>query len=208
MNKYLSQILILNTSLVLSTSILAAPLYDYVTSVKVNEIELNQAVPANQISKIINTHSGKFSKAFSECTGNYEFALNDKSKPQLKFEVFAEDNPSIKSQQFYKNKNNFEQLGATKGVVWLEWPNTSILTEKVMLNKTQIKANYTISQFKKDFPLSAKQKDSYVFILEQKEVKNYLKKPDDFDLGYTAAVHFIFKNGVLNGLEINQAIAC
>lgn len=208
MKIYLSQIFILNTAIFLSSSILAAPLYDYVSSVKVNDIELNQIVPATQLIKIIGVSPKKFSKEFSECTGNHEFSLTDNTKPQLKFEVFPEDNPNIKSDQFYKNKNNFQQLGSIKGSVWLTWNNTSNLTEKIMLNQIPIKTGYTVTQFKKDFPLSAKQKDSYVMLLKQKEVKSYLKKPDDFDLGYTPTVHFSFKNGKLSGLEINQAIAC
>ena len=160
MKKYLSQILILNTTLFLSTSILAAPLYDYVSSVKINDVELNQVVPANQLSKIIGTHAGKFSKEFSQCTGNDEFSSTEKNQPQLKFEVFPEDNPTLKTDLFYKNKTNFQQPGASKGRVWLAWHNMATLKEKVMLKQIQIKPSYTISQFKKDFPLSAKQKDS------------------------------------------------
>lgn len=181
---------------------------DYVTSVQVNGIELNKPVSANQIDKIFGKTTQKISKEYSECTANHEYSTVYKDNKQLKFEIFAEDNPLIKSDTYYKTKNNLQQLGTTKGLVWLSWSNATHLTEQVKLNQKTIDAKYTLAQFKKDFPVSANNKNHIVLMLNTTEVKDYLKSPTDFDAGYTSAVYFKFQNGKLASLEINQAIAC
>ncbi|USE82188.1 hypothetical protein [Acinetobacter tibetensis] len=89
--------------------------YNYVTSVKVNQIELNAAVSADQVNKLIKTGKTKTHKVYSECTGNYEYSLNPSPNKTLKFEIFTEDNPKIKDEQFYQNKSSFKQLGQTQG---------------------------------------------------------------------------------------------
>ncbi len=46
-----------------------------------------------------------------DCTGNTEFHTSTQAK-FLRFEIYAEDNPQIKNESFYKNKNSFcTQLG-------------------------------------------------------------------------------------------------
>lgn len=78
--------------------------YNYVTSIKVNRIELNAPVSADQINKLVKTESTKTNKIYSECTGNYEYSLNPSSNQALTFEIYAEDNPQIKNEQFYQDK--------------------------------------------------------------------------------------------------------
>ena len=180
---------------------------DYATTVKVNQIELVQSVAANQIEKLMGKSVQKIKKEYSECTANYEYSTSFPHGKTLKFEIFSEDNPQIKSENFYKTKHNFQQLGTTQGRVWLSWSNMQSLTETVLINGKHINNRYTFNQFKKDFPLSAKTGNS-VLMLSNTEVKNYLKNPNEYTAGYTAYVHFEFKHGILSQLEINQAIAC
>ena len=199
---------ITTTIAVLLPSISSAQIImDYTTTVKVNEVELVQSVAANQLEKLIAKPAQKIKKEYSECTANYEYSTSFPNGKTLKFEIFSEDNPQIKSENFYKTKYNFQQLGLTQGRVWLSWNNTQSLTEKVLVNGKHINNQYTFNQFKKDFPLSAKTGNS-VLMLSNPEVKSYRKNPNDYTAGYTAYVHFEFKHGKLSQLEINQAIAC
>ena len=204
---------IITSSFLLFTLILpcyafAKATMDYVSSIQVNGIEINKPVAANQVDKIFGKTTHKISKEYSECTANYDYSTEYKNNKQLRFEVFAEDNPQIKSATFYETKNNFQQLGTTQGRVWLTWKNARHLTENIKLNQKQIDFKYTSAQFKKDFPISAKNNNTVVLILNASEIKNYLKNPTDFDAGYTSALYFKFNNGKLECLEINQGIAC
>lgn len=180
---------------------------DYTTTVKVNGVELNQALSATQIEKLLGNTSQKTIKAFSECSGNYEYSSSTASGKKLMFEIYSEDNPQIKSNSFYKTKNNFQQLGTTKGRVWLSWTNAPAITDTILINNKPITNLYSINQFKKDFPNSAKTGTS-VLILTASEAKEFLKNPAEFEAGYLAYVNFNFKNGKLNKLEINQGMAC
>lgn len=110
--------------------------------------------------------------------------------------------------QFYKNKSNFQQLGTTKGNVWLTLNHFNHSKDEIWVGKKKVDAAYTATRFKQDFPNSARNKINAVLLLNQKENQIYLKKPDEFEPGYTAAIQFHFKNGKLIKLEINQAIAC
>ncbi|MFW1737087.1 hypothetical protein ACG94V_08445 [Acinetobacter sp. ULE_I001] len=180
---------------------------DYTTTVKVNGVELNQALSATQIEKLLGNTSQKTIKAFSECSGNYEYSSSTASGKKLMFEIYSEDNPQIKSNSFYKTKNNFQQLGTTKGRVWLSWTNAPAITDTILINNKPITNLYSINQFKKDFPNSAKTGTS-VLILTASEAKEFLKNPAEFEAGYLAYVNFNFKNGKLSKLEINQGMAC
>ena len=123
------------------------------------------------------------------------------------FEIYSEDNPQIKSETFYKGKNNFQQLGTTKGRVWLSWSNAPAITDTILINNKPITNLYSMNQFKKDFPNSAKTGTS-VLILTASEAKEFLKNPAEFETGYRSYVDFSFKNGKLSKLEINQGMAC
>ncbi|WP_336954442.1 hypothetical protein [Acinetobacter sp. AS167] len=180
---------------------------DYTTTVKVNGVELNQALSATQIEKLLGNTSQKTIKAFSECSGNYEYSSSTASGKKLMFEIYSEDNPQIKSNSFYKTKNNFQQLGTTKGRVWLSWTNAPAITDTILINNKPITNLYSINQFKKDFPNSAKTGTS-VLILTASEAKEFLKNPAEFEAGYLAYVNFNFKNGKLSKLEFNQGMAC
>ncbi|QIO10345.1 hypothetical protein G8D99_05555 [Acinetobacter lanii] len=186
----------------------AAIPFDYVNSVKVNGVELNQALSAQKVESLLNNKVQKVKKEFSECSGNYEFSTQTSDQKTLKFEIFSEDNPSIQSDQFYKNKSNFQQLGTTKGNVWLTLNHFNHSKDEIWVGKKKVDASYSVARFKQDFPNSAKNKINAVLLLNQKENQIYLNKPDEFELGYTAAIQFHFKNGKLTKLEINQAIAC
>ncbi|MBP2546514.1 hypothetical protein [Acinetobacter guillouiae] len=180
---------------------------DYTTTVKVNGVELNQAVSATQIEKLLGKTSQNPTKAFSECTGNYEYSSSAASGKKLMFEIYSEDNPQIKSDTFYKSKNTFQQLGTTKGRVWLSWSNAPAITDTILINNKPITNLYSMNQFKKDFPNSAKIGTS-VLILTASEAKEFLKNPAEFETGYRSYVDFSFKNGKLSKLEINQGMAC
>ena len=186
--------------------------YDYVTSVKVNQIELNTAVSADQVSQLIKAGNAKTQKVYSECTGNYEYSLKPTLSKTLSFEIFAEDNPQIKDAQFYKSKSSFQQLGQTKGRVWLTWNNTQEMNEKIVADHVQITAHYTLQQFKQDFKHSAQalspSGEAQVLILERDQVNAFIKHPQDFSPPYTASLNFSFKNGKLAKFAIRQALAC
>ncbi|WP_448760740.1 hypothetical protein [Acinetobacter tandoii] len=186
--------------------------YSYVTSIKVNQIELNAPVSADQINKLVKTESTKTHRTYSECTGNYEYSLNPSSNQALTFEIFAEDNPQIKNEQFYQDKSNFKQLRQTKGRVWLTWNNSKDMNEKIVANNIQITPQYTLKQFKQDFKHSAQSMnpkgDAQVLILEVEQVKEFMKHPEDFSPPYTAYLNFSFKNGKLAQFSIQQALAC
>ncbi|KAF1026554.1 MAG: hypothetical protein GAK29_01173 [Acinetobacter bereziniae] len=46
---------------------------DYTTTVKVNGIELNQALSAEQVDKLLGKNSQKITKEYAECSGNYVY---------------------------------------------------------------------------------------------------------------------------------------
>ena len=204
--KSLSSILTILSLTTTSLTFAQSPI-DYTTSVNVNGIELINAVPSTQVAKLMGQTTQKINKQFSECTGNYEYSTSTTTGKNLKFEIYSEDNPQVKSANFYKSKNNFQQLGTTKGMVWLKWSNVQTMTDTVLINKKMINSQYTLSQFKKDFPNSAKT-GTNVLMLNASEAKDFLKNPADFEVGHTASIYFGFKNGKLNTFEINQAIAC
>ena len=186
--------------------------YNYVTSIKVNQIELNAPVAADQVSKLVKAGKAKPNKIYSECTGNYEYSLNPTRNETLTFEIFAEDNPKIKDEQFYQDKSSFKQLGQTKGRVWMTWNNSKEMDEQIVVNNIQITPQYTLSQFQHDFKQSAlsisSSGEAQILILEKNHVKDYLNQPQDFSPPYTAYLNFRFKDGKLNQFAIQQALAC
>ncbi|NHB57110.1 hypothetical protein G9F32_03565 [Acinetobacter sp. 194] len=199
---------LISLSIVLPSYTFAKATMDYVTSVQVNGIEINAPVAANQIEKVFGKPTAKISKEYSECTGNHDYTTVYQNSKNLRFEIFPEDNPQIKTNNFYKTKNNFQQLNSVKGHVWLTWNKSEHLSEQVKIGNKIISSKYTIEQFKKDFPISAKNKNNSVLMLNSTEVKDYLKNPNDYSVGYTSALNFKFKNGKLSSFEINQGIAC
>ena len=114
------------TTLLISLSLLpmlshaASNPYNYVTSVKVNQVELNASVTAHQVSELLAPPNGITSKQYAECTGNYEYSITSAQPKTLKFEIFSEDNPKIQAEEFYKDKTSFKQLSQTKDRVWLD----------------------------------------------------------------------------------------
>ncbi|BCU64559.1 hypothetical protein F941_01826 [Acinetobacter bouvetii DSM 14964 = CIP 107468] len=185
--------------------------YDHISSIKVNGIELASPVPASQANALLNKTPTQLKYEYSECTGNTEFSAQTKEK-YLKFEIFSEDNPQVKNDQFYKNKNSFSQLGQTKGNIWLEWDQANKITDKIQIGQKTITAQYSFQQFKKDFPKSAKLAENnlpaYVILLPPSVLKSALKTPEDYDLPYIGNLAFTFKNGKLVKFLINQGIAC
>ena len=185
--------------------------YDHISSIKVNGIELASPVPASQANALLNKTPTPLKYGYSECTGNTEFSAQTKEK-YLKFEIFSEDNPQVKNDQFYKNKNSFSQLGQTKGNIWLEWDQANKITDKIQIGQKTITAQYSFQQFKKDFPKSAKLAENnlpaYVILLPPSVLKSALKTPEDYDLPYIGNLAFTFKNGKLVKFLINQGIAC
>lgn len=193
--------------LTISTQLFASN-YDYTTSVRVNDIELNQLVAAKDIAKIITAKPLAFKKVYSECTNNYEYTNTYNQAKVLTYEIYSEDNPKIQFDRFYKTKSNYTQLENTQGRVWLDWNNIKAINEKIQINTIFLKPEYTLSQFKKDFPISGKNKDYRVLILETNQLKKFLKNASEFEPPYTPSIQFEFKNGLLLSLRINQAISC
>lgn len=98
-------------------------------------------MPAAKANALISKNPVKLKYGYSECTGNTEFHVTSKGK-FLKFEIYAEDNPQVKNDSFYKNKSSFAQLGQTKGDVWMEWDNSMQIRDKI-----QIGSKHLISQY-------------------------------------------------------------
>ena len=98
------------TTLLISLSLLpmlshaASNPYNYVTSVKVNQVELNAPVTAHQVSQLLAPPNGKASKQYAECTGNYEYSITSAQPKTLKFEIFNEDNPKFRLKNSIKTK--------------------------------------------------------------------------------------------------------
>lgn len=161
---------------------------------------------------MIEVGKAKTQKVYSECTGNYEYSLKPTLSKTLSFEIFAEDNPQIKDAQFYKSKSSFQQLGQTKGRVWLTWNNTQQMNGIIVADNVQITAHYTLQQFKQDFKHSAQalspSGEAQVLILERDQVNEFIKHPQDFSPPYTASLNFSFKNGKLAKFAIRQVLAC
>ena len=205
-------ILFLSISLLPILSHAVSNTYDYVTSVKVNQVELNAPVTAHQVSQLLTQSNGKVSKEYAECTGNYEYSTANTQYKTLKFEIFNEDNPKSQAEKFYKDKANFKQLGQTKGRVWLNWKSTQGMSENIRVQNIQITPNYTLQQFKQDFKYSAQDiaasGQAQVLLLQPNEIKAFLKEPQDFAPPYTAYINFGFKNGRLSSFAIQQAVAC
>ena len=205
-------ILFLSISLLPILSHAVSNTYDYVTSVKVNQVELNAPVTAHQVSQLLTQSNGKVSKEYAECTGNYEYSTANTQYKTLKFEIFNEDNPKSQAEKFYKDKANFKQLGQTKGRVWLNWKSTQGMSENIRVQNIQITPNYTLQQFKQDFKYSAQDiaasGQAQVLLLQPNEIKAFLKETQNFAPPYTAYLNFGFKNGRLNSFAIQQAVAC
>ena len=186
--------------------------YNYVTSVKVNQVELNAPVTAHQVNQLLAASNGKVSKLYAVCTGNYEYSITDTQLKTLKFEIFNEDNPKIQAEKFYKDKASFKQLGQTKGRVWLDWKSTQAMSENIKVQNIQITPKYTLQQFKQDFKYSAQgmvaSGEAQVLLLQPNEIKTFLKEPQNFAPPYTAYLNFGFKNGRLSSFAIQQAVAC
>jgi hypothetical protein len=205
------------TTLLISLSLLpmlshaASNPYNYVTSVKVNQVELNASVTPNQVSQLLAPPNGKTSKQYAKCTGNYEYSITTAQPKTLKFEIFSEDNPKIQAEEFYKDKANFKQLGQIKGRVWLNWESTQGMSENIRVQNIQVTQNYTLQQFKQDFKYSAQgmaaSGEAQVLLLQLNEIKAFLKKPQDFAPPYTAYLNFGFKNGRLSNFALQQAVA-
>ena len=174
------------TTLLISLSLLpilshaASNPYNYVTSVKVNQVELNASVTPNQVSQLLAPPNGKTSKQYAKCTGNYEYSITTAQPKTLKFEIFSEDNPKIQAEEFYKDKANFKQLGQIKGRVWLNWESTQGMSENIRVQNIQVTQNYTLQQFKQDFKYSAQgmaaSGEAQVLLLQLNEIKAFLKK--------------------------------
>lgn len=202
---------IIISSIIHTTASASIAGYDHVTSVKVNGIDLASPVAAAKADALINKNPVKLKYEYSECTGNTEYSVTTNGK-DLRFEIYAEDNPQIKSDQFYKNKSSFAQLGQTKGAVWLEWNNASKIQDKIQIGQTIITHQYTFQQFQKDFPKSAKLANpnevAYVILLPPKVAQSILKEPQNYDLPYIGNIAFNFKKGKLSSFLINQGVAC
>lgn len=205
-------ILLFTLSLLPIVSYAHSNTYNYVISVKVNNIELNAPISAHQASQLLNSFNGKISKEYAECTGNYEYSVIQASNKLLKFEIFSEDNPKLQAKKFYQDKVNFKQLGPTRGRVWLDWKSTQAMSENVRVQNIQVTPNYTLKQFKQDFKQSAQglnaSGEAQVLLLQPNEVKAFLKEPQDFSPPYTAYLNFGFKNGKLHSFALQQAVAC
>ena len=191
------------TTLLISLSLLpmlghaASNPYNYVTSVKVNQVELNAPVTAHQVSQLLAPPNGKTSKQYAECTGNYEYSITSTQPKSLKFEIFNEDNPKSQTEKFYKDKTNLKQLSQTKGRVWLEWKSTQVMSENIRVQNIQITPNYTLQQFKQDFKYSAQgmvaSGEAQVLLLQPNEIKTFLKEPQNFAPPYTAYLNLVLK---------------
>ncbi|WP_228198719.1 MULTISPECIES: hypothetical protein [Acinetobacter] len=185
--------------------------YNYVTSIQVNGEDLASPVTAAKANVLIGKNPVRLKYEYSDCTGNTEFHASTQAK-FLRFEIYAEDNPQIKNESFYKNKNSFTQLGQTKGKVWMEWSNSSQIYDKIQMGQISITPRYTFQQFQKDFPKSAKLANSneiaYVILLPPQKAKRVLKEPQNYDLPYISNLAFNFKNGKLSAFSINQGVAC
>ena len=201
------------TTEILITSAASASIadYDYVTSIKVNDVDLALPLPASKANALISKNPVKLKYEYSECTGNTEFHVTSKGK-FLKFEIYAEDNPQVKNDSFYKNKNSFAQLGQTKGAVWMEWDNSTQIRDKIQIGSKNLTSQYNFQQFVKDFPQSAKLANpnevAYVILLSPTHAKSVLNEPQNYDLPYIGNLAFKFKNGKLSAFSVNQGIAC
>ena len=184
---------------------------NYVSSIKLNSIELASPVAAHQLRQVLGALPEKVQQQYAGCTGNYEYSAQTAEKA-LKFEVFAEDNPQVKSESIYKQSHSFQQLGAIKGRVWLSMNFGKNPQEHIMLDGKKLSQPYSLAQFQKDFPQSAQglkpNSKGTVLIVLPAELKNYRQHPADFAAPYAAHLAFQFAGGTLRKLEVNQNIAC
>ena len=184
---------------------------NYVSSEKLNSIELASPVAARQLSQALGALPAKAKQQYAGCTGNYEYSAQTAEKA-LKFEVFAEDNPQVKSESVYKQSHSFQQLGAIKGRVWLSMNFSKNPQEQITLDGKKLSLPYSLAQFQKDFSQSAQglkpNSKGTVLIILPAELKSYRQQPADFEAPYAAHLAFQFANGRLQKLEINQNIAC
>lgn len=184
---------------------------NYVSSVKLNSIELASPAAAHQLRQVLGALPAKAKQQYAGCTGNYEYSAQTAEKA-LKFEVFAEDNPQVKSESVYKQSHSFQQLGAIKGRVWLSMNFSKNPQEQITLDGKNLSLPYSLAQFQKDFSQSAQglkpNSKGTVLIILPAELKSYRQQPADFEAPYAAHLAFQFANGRLQKLEINQNIAC
>lgn len=186
----------------------SATSYNYSTSVRVNGIELNKLVSADLLPRLVSVKPQKFEKFFSSCTGKHEFNTLYRDNSSLKFEVDAEDNPEIKDQNFFKNKFNYLQLGGTKGRVSINWTDPAQMTQRIVISNLVIDSQYSLNEFRRDFPISGRNPNTTVLLLDRSEVPKFIKDNSEFEPPYTANIKFNFKAGKISSLEINQAVGC
>lgn len=179
-------------------NVIAAPNYNLVKSAKVNNLEMAQAQSYQSIQTALGKAINLPKLNNNECTGNPEASMEYKNK-RISLEYFPENNVTGIS---LSNVHS-------KAVVWIYWHKLDGTTDKISLDNQTINQGMYFEQFKKTYPMSAKNgtdsetnKGAKVYtILLVGDEKNE-------EIPYRAHIDFTFVNNRLHSLSLEQGVAC
>ncbi len=194
--------------------------FDSVSSVKLNNVELVNAITPDKINFIFKEIGKEQPVIFSQCTANYDMEIHYPQKT-VKLEFFEEDNSATDlSKVFAKKRLPANYKNKLKAVLWVDWHDMSGFNEELKVGNVTITPALTLEAFKKHFPLSSKQTDNHfkqldishsiyhVTFADQKTLELLKQENDQLSPPYDASVQFTFKNGKLHQLAILQGVAC
>lgn len=195
------------------------PQYDYVTTLKLNGIELSHEKSFFSYDRMqaVFGKDGVITRAESnECTANFDLSVNyPKKNIAVGLEYFPEENPDFDKTEKFSLKNPNKAFLPAKGRLSADWRNMRSFSQKLQVGSLTVSPDLTFSTFKKHFPTSAKSpayfgndKTYIVYFISPPELKKQKNKPQFDDPAYNRHVKFGFRNGKLDELSIFQGIAC
>ena len=196
------------------------PRMDFVTSVKLDGVELAQPVNIQKLPKAFWVDGITKMSWVSECSANGEVYIDYKNR-SVKLEFFPEDNPGIDLDGMFTKKTKPYRKYPLKAQIWVDWKDMRGFTESLKVDDKLIKPDLTFEEFKRIFPVSAAYKYPLDELLYEHaypgeewsgahmhDVTIGESDPDIIEPPYMGSVRFFFKAGKLVKLQILQGIAC
>ncbi|MDR3159091.1 MAG: hypothetical protein LBU11_08820 [Zoogloeaceae bacterium] len=186
---------------------------NHVTSVKVNGLDVFQAVSMKEWQKAFGAGVTAENAQFMQCTGNYEINVRYPDK-NIRLEFFSEDNPDFDMEKILTKKNDAYRKSSLKAQLWIYWEDMAQFKDEVIVEGQIIPAQMTFAEFQKRFPLSAQRKVGddgleFVVIFGTIPKDENEETPDDFEAWpYGSALVFGFREGKLFRLTVWSGIAC
>jgi len=191
----------------------AQPFYDRVESVKVDGVEVAGAVNTADLPESF-WKGGEFERMmFAECSYSYELGLNYANKT-LRLEIGLNDNPKSKVENI--SPAHDYKKSPVKASLSIFWFNLQNFTDSLQLDKNIIDPNMSFEAFRKMFPTSAghgktdQEGESHYSVAIGKKAGTLEETPGYYEESpnYDGSVYFVFRNGKLVRIGVNQANSC